>query len=266
MGRCDTAPVGFEITSLSNERIKWLVRLRERKRRDAERVFVVEGPRLYHRALAAGLKPRITFISDQAIDGTVGECVTVAPDVLDKASYRPRSQGLIAVFDQEDSTLGEIERGPRPLLLIAENVEKPGNLGAMSRTAAAAGANAVITVGDAVDRWNPNVLRSSTGAIFSLPIVSASWDEVGPWLAERDIRVVAASPDAAESLWETDLTGPVAIVVGAEDEGLSEGAEAIADHLVAIPQRDDVVDSLNASVSAAVALFEAVRQRSSGDA
>jgi len=254
--------VTFEIESPANERIKWLVRLRDRKHRDAEASFVVEGTRLYDRALAAGLKPRMTFVSDRATR-TVGETVTVAPAVLDKASYRSRSQGLIAVFDQLDTSLESLEVGPSSLLFVAENVEKPGNLGAMCRTAAAAGVSGIVTVGDTVDRWNPNALRASTGAVFFVPVVASSWDELESWVEGR-IRLVAASPKGGKSLWETDLTGPLAVVIGAEDEGLSERAQTLADDLVAIPQTASGVDSLNASVAAAVVLFEAVRQRTSG--
>ncbi|HEX6220299.1 MAG TPA: RNA methyltransferase [Acidimicrobiia bacterium] len=256
--------MGFDITSQSNERIKWLVRLRERKHRDQELVFVVEGQRLYERALDAGLTPRITFVSQSGV-ATVGETLTVAPDVLDKASYRARSQALIAVFEQTGTGLDDIDRGADPLLLIAENVEKPGNLGAMCRTAAAAGATAVVTVGDTVDPWNPNAIRASTGAIFSVPVVVSSWDEVEPWLAVGGVRIVAASPGGGQSMWQTDLTGPVAVVIGAEDEGLSKRAASIADELVVIPQTETGVDSLNASVAAAVVLFEAARQRAVGE-
>jgi len=253
--------VDHEITSPTNDRIKWLVRLRDRKHRDAEGVFVVEGSRLFQRALAAGLEPIVTFVSDPDIEVPVGERVGVAPDILDKASYRSRSQGLISVFEQFDVTLDRLDPGPVPLLLIVENVEKPGNLGAMCRTASAAGADAVIAVGDTVDRWNPNAIRSSTGAVFTLPVVTTSWDDVEPWLADRGVEVLAATPRADDKLWDVDLTGPVAIAIGAEDEGLSARAETTADRLVAVPQNMTGVDSLNASVAAGVGLFEAVRQR-----
>lgn len=254
----------FDITSTSNERIKWLVRLRERKHRDTEGVFVVEGERLYRRALEAGLEPAVTFVSNDV--DVVGERVSVLPEVLDKASYRSRSQGIIGVFPQMDMGLASIDPQVNPLILVAESIEKPGNLGAMLRTASAAGASAVITVGGSVDVHNPNTLRSSTGAVFSTPVAVASWTELVEWLEQRSTRVVAASPEADVPFWETDLVGPVAIVIGAEDEGLSEQARSIARELVRIPQTDSGVDSLNASVAAAVLLFEAVRQRDSEEA
>jgi RNA methyltransferase, TrmH family len=250
------------ITSPSNDRIKWLVRLRERRHRDAEGVFVVEGERLYRRAISAGLVPDVVFT-----DGTVdvdGHVTPVDPSVLDKASYRSRSEGIIAVFPQFDVGIGRIEPSPTPLLLVVEDVEKPGNLGAMMRTAAAAGADAVITVGATVDPFNPNALRSSTGALFSVPLAVSSWEETAPWLEGRGVEVVGASPDGENTLWAADLTRAVAVVIGAEDRGLSEVARSIAGTLVSIPHSYAGVDSLNASVAAAVVLFETVRQRTVG--
>lgn len=252
--------MSYDITSPGNERIKSLVRLRDRSERERTGLFIIEGDRLYSRAVESGLTPVVTFVSEDALE-TVGEVMSVEPTVLDKASYRKRSQGIIGVFPQFETSLGHIELSSDPLLLVIEGIEKPGNLGAMMRTAAAAGADAVVTVGGTVDPFNPNVVRSSTGALFTLPLAVSSWDETGPWLEDRGIRVVGASPDGVVSLWDADLTGPVAILVGAEDAGLSEQAAAIARELVIIPQTDRGVDSLNASVAAAVVLFEVVRQR-----
>lgn len=251
----------YAITSPANDRIKWLVRLRERRHRDAEGVFVVEGGRLYRRALSAGMEPVVTFVSSDV--ETVGETVTVAPDVLDKASYRKRAEEVIGVFPQFDVSIDLIEPSPVPLVLIAEDIEKPGNLGAMMRTAAAAGVDGLIAVGRTVDPFNPNTVRSSTGALFTLPLAVSSWEETAPWLEDRGIEVLGASPDGRALLWDSNLNGPTAIVIGAEDAGLSEQARSIARKLVRIPQADVGVDSLNASVAAAVLLFEAVRQRDS---
>lgn len=193
-----------------------------------------------------------------------GDTVTVAQDVLDKASYRSHSEGVIGVFPQFGTGLKQLTLPPSSLLLIAENIEKPGNLGAMMRTAAAAGVDALIAVGSTVDPFNPNTVRSSTGALFSLPLAVSSWEETAPLLRDRSIGVFGASPDGQIPIWEADMTGPSAIVIGAEDEGLSEQAQSIARELVVIPQADARVDSLNASVAAAVLLFEAVRQRGGG--
>lgn len=251
-----------DITSPTNERIKWLVRLRERRHRDDEGVFVVEGERLYRRALEAGLRPRVSFVSvDSSVD-TVGETLTVAPTALDKASYRNHADEVIAVFPQLDTRLERVKVSADPLLLVAEDVEKPGNLGAMLRTAAAAGADALIAVGRGSDPHNPNTVRASTGALFTTTLAVSAWDELEPWLKERDIEVLGSTPTAVESVWDVDLTGAVALVVGAEDAGVSERAAVLADRAVHIPQATGTVDSLNVSVAAAVLLFEARRQRS----
>lgn len=221
---------------------------------------MVEGARLYRRALAAGLSPMVTFVVETTSD-LVGDVVTVDPSLLDRVSYRDRSEGLIAVFPQFDTALGRITPRPDSLILIAEGIEKPGNLGAMARTAASSGADALVTAGTTVDPFNPNALRSSTGAIFNLPVAVSSWEEVTPWLDDHEIRLVAASPDATTALWDVDLTGSIAVVVGAEDRGLSPEARSRARQTIVIPQLVDSVDSLNASIAAAIVLFEAVRQR-----
>lgn len=252
----------YDITSPGNERVKWLVRLRERRHRDEAGVFVVEGERLYHRALAAGLEPVITFVSDDRLE-TTGVIQTVEPSVLDKASYRSRSSGLISVFPQLSTRLDELELPLAPLILIAENIEKPGNLGAMLRTASAAGVAAVVAVGGTVDPHNPNVLRASTGALFSVPLAVSGWAETASWLTRNEVAILAAGPDAPHSVWETDLTGPIAVVIGAEADGLSIEATGHAHHRVSIPQATGGVDSLNASVAAGIVLFEAARQRRS---
>jgi len=250
-----------DITSPSNERIKRVVRLRDRGYRDAEGVFLVEGERLYLRALEAGLIPEVTLVSTESGIESTGPTVTVDPAVLDKASYRRRSQGVIGVFAQLDTRLAALDLSREPVVLVAENIEKPGNLGAMLRTAGAAGIDALVAVGGGVDAHNPNVVRASTGALFTVPLAVTDWGDLEPWLEKRSMRVICASPTATGSVWDTRLTGAVALVVGAEDEGLSDRAVAIADECVLIPQVTEKVDSLNVSVAAAVLLFEARRQR-----
>jgi len=252
--------VDYEITSATNGRIKALVRLRDRAERDRTGLFLVEGERLYSRAIESGLDPVATYVSNGEVD-TSGEVLTVAPAVLDKASYRSHSEGIIGVFEQLGTELEAIELSALACLLIIENIEKPGNLGAMLRSAAAAGVDAVIAVDDTVDVFNPNVIRASTGALFDVPVALSSWAEVGPWLRRHGISVVGASPRGDVVLWDADLSGPVAIVIGAEDAGLSEQAATLARDLVVIPHATTSVDSLNASVTAALFLYEVVRQR-----
>ena len=254
----------YDITSPSNERIKRLVRLRDRRHRDEAKVFVVEGERLVGRALDAGLEAVEVYV-DTADRGHYGPgTLSVAPRVLDKASYRSRSEGVIAVFEQFPTDLSVVDLGSRPLLLVAESIEKPGNLGAMLRTADSVGADALIIVGGGIDPFNPNVVRSSTGSLFTVRLATADLDELSIWLDERSIPLVTALPDGDIDYWDTDLTGPVAIMVGAEDAGISAEARRLANRSLAIPMSGSA-DSLNASVSLAVVAFEAVRQRSAAD-
>lgn len=250
--------MGFDITSPANERIKRLVRLRDRTHRDAEGVFVVEGPRLLYRAVDAGLTP-VEVYSDGSVDVPGVTTVTVDPIALDRASYRSRSNGVIAVFEQFSSELEDIELGPNALLLVAEGVEKPGNLGAILRTADAVAATAVVVLGAGVDVFNPNTLRASTGAVFTVPVVTAGLDRLVSWLK---VPLLAASPEGDRLLWDTDLAAGVALMVGAEDEGLSDAAKDAATTLVSIPMLG-ATDSLNTSVTMALMAYEAVRQRKS---
>ena len=250
----------YEITSPTNERIKRLVRLRQRRYRDAEYVFVVEGPRLIERAVGVGLEP-IEVYGDGSVHLDLPGMVMVEPSVLDKASYRQSSEGLIAVFPQYVPTLADITLSDPALVVVTEGLEKPGNLGAMMRTTSAAGADALITVDTGTDIFNPNVVRSSTGALFTLPVVPADLDSLRIWLEDNSMRLIATAPGAELSIWECDLTAPCALMVGAEDSGLSESALASADTVVAIPMRSTHVDSLNASVSLAIIAYEALRQR-----
>ena len=225
-------------------------------------MFVVEGPRLVERALAAGLEPLEVYHDPDRVNASGLAAVSVAPEALDKASYRSRSEGLIAVFEQIPLEIDSLSFSSDGLYLMAEGLEKPGNLGAMLRTADAVGADGFIVIDSVVDVYNPNCLRSSTGAVFTVPLAVCSLTEAVAWLQGNEIRLVAASPGARAELWGTDLTGAVAILVGSEALGLSDEARSIADSLVKIPMAGPV-DSLNSSVSLAVLAYEASRQRHS---
>lgn len=249
-----------QISSAANPTMKRLARLAKRRDRDEEGVFVVEGERLITRAIAAGLAP-VEVYGDGSVDLPGVGMTLVRPEVLDRVSYRSRSEGVVAVFRQEASTLDEVLTGHPALVLVAENLEKPGNLGAILRTADAVGADAVATVPPGIDRFNPNAIRASTGACFTVPTVGVDIVELRAWLDRRGIVLVAADPSAGEAMWEVDLTVPVALMVGAEDEGLSDAAHASADMLVTIPMAGSV-DSLNTSVAMALLAYETHRQRS----
>jgi TrmH family RNA methyltransferase len=239
------------ITSVDNQRVKDVVRLRQRRERRRSGLFVAEGPREVERARAAGLNVVATYFAPSLIEWDEGE--EVSERVLAKMAYRAEPEGVLAVVE---APARELPRGGT-LYLVAVGIEKPGNLGAMARTAEAAGADALVVAEGQADVWNPNAIRASTGAVFTLPVVEGSLDDV----LGLGVRVAAAAVDAATPYTAADLTQPTAIVVGAEDEGLDERWRAAADVTVAIPQRGAATDSLNAATAAAILLFEALRQR-----
>ncbi len=227
--------------------------MRLRKSRERRRVglFVAEGPREVERARAAGLRIEATYFAPELIEWSEGE--EVSARVLEKMAYRSSPEGVIAVVEIPQRALPV----DPSLLLVAVGIEKPGNLGAMARTADAAGADALVVADAAVDAWNPNAIRASTGAVFSLPIVELTRPEV----EALDIQRVAAVLGARKSYAALDYAQPTAFIVGAEDEGLDEEWRAVADAQVTIPMNGATADSLNASAAVAVLLFEAVRQR-----
>lgn len=245
------------ITSVDNQRVKDVLQLRKSRERRRQGLFVAEGVREVERAREAGLTFRATYFSPQRIAWEDAAAEEVDERVLRKMSYRDEPEGVIAVVEIPQRSLPDNST----LLLVAVGIEKPGNLGAMARTADAAGADAlVVGDGDAQsDPWNPNAIRASTGAVFTLPIVDLTPDEV------RDLphRKVAAVVDAAQSHTTPDYTQPTAFLVGAEDAGLPAAWRTLADVHVSIPMHARSVDSLNASTAAAILLFEATRQRAS---
>lgn len=254
----------MDITSPANPRIKRLVALRERNERDRESVFLVEGSRDLDRAVAHGHQPLEIYYDPAHFSGPPHGAetkVSVAAEALDRASYRGRSQGVIGVFRQLDVTLDHLTPGLDPLFLIAEAIEKPGNLGALLRTADAVGADALIAADPETDPFSPNVVRASTGAIFSVPLAVAGLEDAVAWARNHQARIVAADPGAPVLLWEADLTGSIALLVGAEHAGLTESALTASDTTVSVPMHGSA-DSLNVSVSMALLAYEALRQRS----
>ena len=266
------AQAGLEITSLANPRVKQLVALRQRRARDRAGVTLVEGYEELDLALSAGARPRTLYVcpalvGDQnaqaMIDRAAGlgaEVVRVTRPVFGKIAYRESPDGWLAVLPAVPTGLSSLDPGPRPLVLICEGVEKPGNLGAILRTADAAGVAAVIAADPITDWGNPNVVRASKGTVFSVPVASAPTAEVLAWTAARSLAVVAAAPDGDVLMIEADLTGPTAIVVGSEAHGLPGIWLERADVRVRIPMFGRA-DSLNVATSAAILVYEAVRQR-----
>ena len=239
------------ITSPDNPRVKEVLRLRKSRERRKSGLFIAEGPREVERARAAGLTLHATYFAPELLPWDEGE--EVSARVLAKMAYRAEPEGVLAVVEIPQRAIPD----DATLILVAVGIEKPGNLGAMARTADAAGADALL-VGDAnADPWNPNAIRASTGAVFTLPIASVTLDDVRALKFQKIAAVVGAS----NRYTDADLTRPIAFIVGAEDEGLSDGWRNAADEQVSIPMSARTSDSLNAATSAGVLLFEAVRQR-----
>jgi TrmH family RNA methyltransferase len=189
------------------------------------------------------------------------ENITVSRMVFEKMSYRERPDGWLAVFPIPSMALEELKTSETPLLIVAESIEKPGNLGAILRTADAAGVDAVLVCDPRVDVWNPNVVRSSRGTVFSVPTIECDNQSAFDWLKTHQIQILAATPSAQVSYTDVDLHRPVALAVGTEDRGLSDFWMSRADRQIQIPMHGQV-NSLNVSVSTALLVYEAIRQRS----
>lgn len=265
------------ITSRQNKHVKNVVKLRQRRQRDAQQLMLVEGVREIRQALASQLIPVMAFVCPPLLNGE-GERVTAAlrqlsqthhipllevtPPVYAKMAVRGQSGGLLLVLPYLRHTLADLSGAS--FLAVVDGGEKPGNLGAILRVADAAGVDGVIvTEGEAggTDIHNPNVVRASLGALFTLPVAAASTAEAIVWLRQAQISIIAATPDAETRYTAVNLTRPVALAVGSEAFGLSQAWLAAADEKVTIPMRG-VVDSLNLAAATAVLLYEVVRQRS----
>ena len=261
------------ITSTSNPRIKDLVRLRTRRHRDRTGRFIVEGYRELTRAADASVAIETVYACPglylggnepglvQRLMEAGAEVIEVAEEPFRKASYRDRPEGLLAVAPHFPVALDRVQLEGTPLLLVAEAIEKPGNLGTMLRTAEAAGADGVIASDPTTDVFNPNVVRASLGTVFQVPVAVGGTPEVADHLRRAGVKTLASSPDADTPLWEADMTGPVALVVGSEQYGLSDEWMNAADEVITIPMPGSV-DSMNTAMAAGILLFEAVRQRS----
>ncbi|GAB4107969.1 MAG: RNA methyltransferase [Phycisphaeraceae bacterium] len=263
------------ITSAANPRVKSAVKLRRSRDRRKSGLFLAEGPREVGRAIQAGLSieevywcPDLmpTGQAEHVLEGLSPEVkvFSVPESLLKMLAYRDEPEGIIAVVRQPRWSLDDLpQMTDQTLYLVAVGTAKPGNLGAMARTAEAAGCEAVLSCDPEVDTFNPNAIRASTGAVFTLPIVQVDQEQAISHLRSQGIRIVASTPaeDRAVCYTRADLAGRLAIVVGPEDTGLSEAWLDNADQCVSIPMLGHTVDSLNAANAAAILLFEAVRQR-----
>jgi len=264
----------IEITSPQNPRVKALVKLRDHRGRRKAGLFIAEGRRAVERAIAAGLSVESVWVCHELLGNESGlplstdcEVVAVSPAVFKKIAYVREPEGILAVCEPPRWSLEALhqENVPGALDLVAVGTEKPGNLGAMVRSADLAGCRSVIAAGTPVDAMNPNAIRASTGSVFTRPTIIATEDDAIAYLKQANIRILAAVVDGEVESTQADYTGPCAIVIGPEDRGLSDAwKQAAADtggQTVRIATAGRSADSLNASVAAGVLLFEAVRQR-----
>lgn len=261
-----------ELASPSNPRIKAAARLRERRERDRSGLTLIDGARELRRALEAGIEVVEAFVCEPLVAGedaraaldavrTRGVALTRTTEpAFAKLAFGDRVEGLIAVVRIPSLAVDDLALPADPLILVVEGVEKPGNLGAILRSADGAGVDAVIAASPRTDLANPNVMRASAGTIFTVPFAAAPTDDVLRWLRDHRIRIVAARVDATQTYTDLDLASSVAIVLGSEAEGLTDawlGPDVEAVHLPML----GVADSLNVSVAAAILVYEARRQR-----
>ena len=267
-----------KITSLQNPRVKALVKLRDQRGRRKAGLFIAEGMREVERADTAGIKIESLWYCDELLEFADKkrlaflqciesiELISVSITVFKKIAYAREPEGILAVCEPPAWSVDALTvAGATTLDLIAVGTEKPGNLGAMVRTAELAGCRSVIAAGTPVDIYNPNAIRASTGSVFVVPTLSLSEGDAIAMLKEKSIRILAAVVDGAVEHTQADYTGPCAVVIGPEDKGLSEpwrvAAAQTGGQTVRIATTGRAADSLNASVAAGVLLFEAVRQR-----
>ena len=263
-------PPFVEIVSSQNPKIKEVARLRVERQRKKQNRILIDGVREISRAIAGGFEIEEIFF---CAGGPAGEA---SPDIrewgqdssatryrlsqaaFEKIAYGDRDEGVVAVALPKNRSLSQLELGKTPLLIVLDGIEKPGNIGAVFRTASAAGVDAILVSNEICHPFNANAIRASLGAVFELPFVSTSQTEVAEFLDARGIRIVTTRVDAKQLYFDYDFTGPVAIVMGSEAAGV---AKAWQGHDSMIIPMDGAIDSLNVSATAAIVLFEANRQR-----
>ncbi len=260
------------IQSRQNPRVQAVARLRDRPEREARGRFIAEGLRELGRALERKVKVEEIYFCPEMFRGSEAAelvsrcrsagiiCCEVGRSAFEKMSGREGPDGLLGVAHTWECSLERLNLSDKPLLLVAESIEKPGNLGALLRTADSAGCEALIVCEPVTDVFNPNVVRSSQGAVFSVPVAVCTSEEAALWMKKKGVRTLATTPAATKTFWDVDCRGPVALLLGSEKDGLSNFWLEGADEKISIPQAG-LSDSLNVSSAAAIVLFEAVRQR-----
>ena len=260
------------ISSVQNPRIKQLLLLQQKSsERRKSGLFVVEGRRELQHCVEAGLSVDSVFCCSELMGRgsefagpstppPANHCYEVSPQVYEKIACRGGTEGIVATVEARSLALDDLPELPSPLYVVLERVEKPGNLGAILRTADAAGADAVLVCDPLTDLYNPNLIRSSVGALFTVPCVACSSDECIAWLQRRHVTILTAQLQDSRLYYDTDMRRATALVMGTEATGLSSQWRKAASAHLRIPMLGRL-DSLNVSVSAAILLFEAVRQR-----
>ncbi len=258
------------ITSLQNPAIKNIVKLSKSKERREQQLFIIEGARELSLALHSDYQTQSVYVCREMFEkskypdvlDSLSETTIfdISPQVFEKIAYRENSDGIVALAKPKSHTLKDLKLSENPFIIVLEKVEKPGNLGAILRTADAAAVDAVIVCDPQTDLYNPNVVRSSVGTIFTMQTAICTSTDAIEWLVDKNITTFAAELNAAEFYQNIDFTQPSAIVMGSEAEGLTEVWLNNTKKRIKIPMRGKI-DSLNVSVSTAVLAFEAMRQR-----
>lgn len=267
-----SSPTPPDLTSRANPRVVAVAALRERRERERHGLTIVDGAREIRRALDAGAAVVETFVCEPMLAGPDAKAAidalrasatavtTVSEPVFAKMAFGERAEGLVAVVRIPDLRLDRLTLPEDPLVIVIEGVEKPGNVGAVLRSADGAGADALVAASPRSDLYNPNAIRASAGTLFSVPLAGAESPDVLAWARVAGLRIVTTRVDAALPYTGADLHGPIAIVLGAETDGLTEVWRGDDIEAVRIPMHG-IADSLNVSVSAAILLYEARRQR-----
>lgn len=250
--------------------LKDLAALKERKVRDKAERYLVEGIRETSRAIEAGedielvvVRPEILSSEGKHIlQSHPSDILELSAEAFNKLSLRQNPDGMIAVVKMKPKTLQNLHLSKNALVLIIEGLEKPGNIGALLRTADAVNLDAVFITGHGTDLYNPNVIRSSMGSLFSRPVLALDNLELMAFLQRNSFKIVAATPHTQHLYWKEDFTGPTAIVLGTEHEGLSQEWLEAATAQVTIPMYG-TADSLNVATAGALLMYEALRQRKS---
>lgn len=255
----------MNITSTQNPKIKHIVKLREDKRqRQKDDLILVEGFDELTLALNCGLIPQTLLTSPELVTKQLNfsnaDVLTLSRNVFEKISHRENPDGWLGIFPTPTFSLDQIKLSEPALVIVAESIEKPGNLGAILRTADACKVDAVLVCDPRVDVWNPNVIRASRGAVFTMPVVEIKSHEAVAWLRSNKMRILSATPSAQEDYHQVNMKESIAIAVGTEDAGLSNYWMEQADLKVKIPMLGKV-NSLNVSIATALILYEAIRQR-----